>query len=898
MDPRDLDGNIFLFTHKEPLDLAVLHHRVASDDLEEFLEYMRANLLGRVFYMEGDGTYVTCFAGRRQRIDDAVYDQLKPADLAKEVKANPRNVPNWEGDQSTLHWIQFVCNTRDYHQYLARRMNGAKRKLMSVTLSPQSSPPHDVCYLVAAAPPLYAPLYTAITNEHEFENYVNSALSVKLPGTTVSAVRWFLSFMYWVRFDGDIPSFLTSIVMYAFAIHPQCWSPGKLFIITGEQGTGKSEMLNLLTRFMNTINYTDPSIGMMTANKFNSSLIKPRWVCQEAGSGWYKKLNSDFLRSMITDQGCHEFEAKFGKQFRVMGSIMAIVIADRSGGPATVAEKQERRHLFLKVAKEPKNSADYKNFHRSFKLFSSLFSHSNENLVEFREQFRQAFVNYLGPIFGYVSPSGLQVPRVLQGRDGFDEALDENETASVKRSSAPAAKRAKTAVSASAATAANECARHLAMNGSIFPLIDPDVFYYLFHNLTIFNEPDGIDKKHSFQRRLWHLTWTHDNSSFEYNRKVYTDTLYTIYQQWKAGDTESQQVMTVDDKALQKTDIYYKMLAKFKCTMMARHMFAFGNEPLMAWPKLLSKECALWILGLWMNFLGNSGKIKVEQAMWGDSCSMQEYLLPSARMLLNRISGRDNFSSGKHVVITNIKETLRVDPSPYLGIGVNELSVRPVQLYWGPFSILRNLVVHEGQTFRPTEEEVQSILSMIGGEAFLVDKNRADYDWLISSTHSHLLKQMCKIIEEQGIDAQEDDSRIYYALFADQFSDGPFGLMKKDEFYQTLDSIEINVPKPRKLSIYRPSVVLRSSPAALGDTNSTETVTISPPPTTGLSTADQRIKEREKTIRKEIRSPSLSPTIVVSADDFEYPSEQTQEWTGSPPLALVAESALSSLSPQ
>lgn len=892
MDPRDCDGNIFLLSKAEPLDMSKLLSKLASDDPDEFLEWMRCNILGRLFYCD-DGTFAFCSAGYRQQLDGAVFSQLRLEDLSAAVRSNPRLVPNWEGEGSSLHWMQFVVSTKEYRSYLRLRMRDQERRIVGVSLCPQPNPAPDACYLVACAPPLYMPLCRTLTSDKDYAQYVQSVLSCKLPGTNISAVRWFKSFIYWVRFDSDIPSHLNFLAMYTYALHPQGWTSGKIVVIVGEQGTGKSEQVNQLCGFLNKVNYTEASMAMITTNKFNASLIKPKWICHEAGKDWYKKMNSEFLRSMVTEMtSMHDFEQKFGKMLRIMGAVMPIVVADRSGGPATIAEREERRLIMIKVAKDPKNAADYTNFHKAFQLFSQLFSHSNENLTEFREQFRQAFVNYLGPLFDYISPSGLVVPRVLHGRDGFEDALGDEQTAAVKKSSGPPAKRAKTAVSTSAASAANECARHFAHTGSIIPLIDPEAWYYLFHNLGVFHEPDSIDRKHSLQRTLWHRTWTHDHTPFTYtdingNEGTYTDTLYTIYSQWSDTDksTNGDFIHTAETRALAKTDTYYKMLAKFKVTMMVRHVLAMGPEPTMAWPRLLTIETALWFLGLWMNYLGNGGKIRLDQPMWGDACSMQEYLVPAARLLLNRLSGRDTFSSGKHVEITDIKSVLKIDPSAYLGLGGKGLQLRPVQMHWGPFSILRNLVVHEGSLFRPTDEEVVSILRMIGGEALLVDKNRADYDWLISSTPTHLMKQMCKTIETVGVDGVDEQSRIYYALFSDQFSDGPFGLMKKDEFYATLASIEVNVPKPRRNAVYRPPVVLRSSPADLGDIGGDQ-FSVAPAPS-GLSTAAAKAKAEKQAHREEMFSSERSPELTVSSDEFEYPNVSQGGPRDSPTQSLV-----------
>jgi len=878
IDPRDTEGHIFLMTHKQPLDLSVNYrHLNGGSGVEEYLEYMKANILGRVFYVEGDGTFLTCFVGHNQHIDGPVFQQYRVEDLAALVKSNPNNVPSWLGDQSTMHWIQFVCSTREYHHYISMRMKGQKRQIIGVTLSPQPCPAPDACYLVAWAPPKYPATYLSIPDELTYEKYLQKVLRVCMPNTKVPAVKWFLSFLYWVRFDTDIPSFLTYLVMFIYGIHPQGWAPGKLFIVTGLQGTGKSEAISFFSRFINEINYTDPSIQTMTSNKFNVSLIKRLWVCQETGENWYKRLNNEFVRSLVTDAGGHEFEAKFGKQYRVMGSIMAVVNADRAGGPATSAEKQERRHVFMRFASEPKNVADYSDFKEAYRLFTSIMMEKNEMLNVFREEFRQALSDFFGPHFDYISSSGLQVPRVLSARDGFEDSMDEQTTATIKKTHIPAAKRAKTAVSPSAATAVNECARHLAMTGSVFPVADPAIFHYMFNNLgSCFQKADSIEHKHSFQRRLWNATWTMDHTPFEYTdlidgtKAVFTDSLYSIYTEWKDSESQPGMLGVLEESTLRKTNVFYKMLAKFKVTLMARHLFAFGPESMMAWPKLLTPECALWILGVWMNYMTNGCTLRPDQAMWGDACSMQEYLLPSARMLLNRLTGRDNFSSGKHVEITNIQKTLKLDVSPYLGIGTCKYEVRPVQLYWGAFSILRNLVVLEGPTFRPNADEIAAILRMTGGEAVLVDRNKVDYDWLISCTPSHLMKQMAKIIEEKGIESQDEQSQIYYSLYEVMFSDGPLGLMKKTEFYESMKLIKVNVPANPRPANFRPRARLRDSLVDLGETTS-DTITIAPVPSM-LSTVEQRAREIQEARRQEQLAPTVSPIFVLSADEFVYPN--------------------------
>lgn len=908
LDPRDCLGNIFLFTHEHQLAMEIVLRHLKTDDEQELIDFVRANILGRVFYIQGDNTWVVCLYGRKQRADGVAVQRFRREDLSAQVKACRDFVPACLGEDHGPHWISWVTSLSCYHEYMSIRMGGPKKRLMGVSISPQPNPAPDAVYLVIAAPPIHTPRFTNLVTEEDYDHYVRHVLSLKIPGTNVAAIRWFVSFMYWVRFDGDIPSFISYMVMMVCGLHPVGWAPCKLFVLSGPQGSGKSETLNHFASFLNPINYAETSAETLTGKTFNDSLIKPKLCCHEAGRNWYK-ISSAFLRSIVTDvTALHEFEVKYGPLHKFVGAIMICICADCKSESMDGAD--ERRFLNMVVCKDPKNIADYHPFHLSVRLNARLFIQANESLSVFREQFRQVFVDYIGIYFDLVCPTGIKVPKLFDRKDSFyDKGNDEAKAAIKTSGGAPPSKRAKTSaasVSSNLVSVVNALADNVAQNASIFPINCPTVFYNLFHtNLAIFNEKDSTQLKNNVLFHCWKSTWTTDRSIYSFEVEPgkiekFDETLCVIYDQWKTEEEAPEISQTKEDKALRRSIAFRRMLAKFKACIMVRASFDF-DPALPAWPRSLYSSVALWIIGLWVNFKSNNNRLIENGNNWGETGVDYERLHPVARLLMQRLSGKDNFSGGKHVSLNEelLRTSLRINLQFFLGPGRNILELRPMVLNWGPFSILRNLIAIGGPEYRPTEEQIEMIVRRHGGERMIIDKNREDYEILVCSTKRHLMDQLYQILNSpDGLLAVEDEARVFILLYADLFSTGPLGIMDKKEFYGTLDTIDAAVVSPKVPVGFRRAFGLRRNPEALGEVARTDFTLEQPVEKTTKQESQEREShaEQQSLFRFEKQAQRAEPLVefevnvepiptpVQLSDDHEVysyadqASQQTQDF--------------------
>jgi len=822
----DKKGNVHMIVHHNSIDMSTIMHHVESDDEDSLVQFMIANVFGRLYFISATNTYVLCLMGEHQRAEEGMITFFKVEDLAAQVKACKKYVPACL-DTDNIHWIRWIVTQPIYNEYMRRRM-GPGRRLVGLSLSGQTNPPVDSAYLILAARPLKTPMFRHLANDKDYENYTKRIVSLKIPGTEIPAIPWFLSFMYWVRFDGDISSFISFLTLLVTLCHPRHWAPRKLFVFSGPQGCGKSETINFLLGFVNANNYAEIPVEMLAGkSNWTAQMMKPILVCHEAGSKWLRTLNNPFTRSIVTEDGSRSYEKKYGDIVKISGAQTVIIAADRSGDGRSI-ERDERRLLNIDCAKLPSDMNDYGPHSQSVRLFPRLFTQSNERLVDFREEFRQVLVDYIGIYFDAYSPSGLKTPKIFDRRDAFDEALDEDSQGSSLKASAPSAKRAKTAFSAittNLTDAVHALVYHLAVNGTVFPVDDPAIFANLFlHNINIFAEKDTAQSKHNIHMVAMKASWQADRSSYMHitedgKEEIFNDTMAQIYAQFKAEDESTELSQTRESRAYRRSRCWDRMLSKFKSLLMIKAWFDPSEDHQLGfWPRTLYINPALWLLGVWVNFLTHGNQLSENASNWGD-ISDSDRLQPVARLLLQRMTGRDNFSSGKHVSIQSKSIAfLGINLSSFLGIGRNTLELRPVALTWGAFSIIRNLIVHGGSNFKLTEEQIQSIVQRYGGEDKLNEKNREDYESIISTTKRHMMKKLYEVLSKpEGVLSIDEESRIFYYLYGDTFDRGPTGILTKDQFYATLPTIDVHVQGAPVSVNFRRSYALRQSPEDLGE---------------------------------------------------------------------------------
>lgn len=871
-----------------------------------FRKFCIEHILGRVWYCEGDGnSYYWCPWGRNQRVDGPPATRLELKHLAEQVRSSKEYVPQFLRDQDEddqgddedsqgrkktkkpagPHWIRWVVTQPFYHEYVKKRL-GEGRRLVGMSLSPIFNPGPDEAYLVVSAPPIYDPVIRSLTCAQDYENYVRRVNFLKIPGTDIGSVRWTNSFMFWVRFDGDIPSFITYMVASAFFLNPCGWAPGKVIFFSGKQGCGKSETLTFWASLANHINLNDNCTIEQLTNQFNMPTCKTRLLCHEAGAKYERRMNDGVIRTLISDsKAAKPFNGKFLNPMMMYGCPMLIIAADRTG-EGSVTEQAERRHAHVAFAKDPKEPSDYKKFHKAVQLYSRLMSQVNPNLNDFREDFRKCFLEYIAIYFDVVCPTGLKIPNLFQRRDFFDGCMEDADTgAAAQTITTSATKRAKTSTSVAAtyADAVNSMCHHLAVTGSIFPVEHPDVFAVLFKSLVVFSETDTLENKSNFTRRCLQATWMKDISSYSYDDDPvpgtkHDDTLVALYEQWKVEDGSDAFDQSPESKAHRNQMAYRRMLTKFKACLMIEAWLSFDKDSrLQAWPRLLSQQTALWLIGVWINFKAHNNRLNPSANPWGgNEVNVDvEKLGVVARLMANRLSGRQGFQGPRETTLsgTQIAKLLGLNISGFLGIGHTTLSLKAISLTLGSFSILKNLIVHVSSTYRPSEDVLERLVERCGGEMCITDQDRVAYDSLLSATKSRLMDQLAEFyMDPDAISKAHEEERIFYVLYMDLFSGGPMGIMKKTEFYDTLTMIDEHVKsvhssigyRPTNFGVFRNPAALGESPVARREVIGT-TMPIIPveDPTIQVSRMEEERQAMETFVQAEGR---VSPMINLDAE--------------------------------
>lgn len=906
MDPRDAacPGNLFLFTHQHGLEMSRIFAALRTSQ-REFSEFASRELLGRVFYCNGDASYYVCLLGRNQRCDGSPITKYELRDLAVQVRSSKEFVPSFlrnddddddDDDEDSQgktkkgrkpagpHWIRWVVTQPFYHEYIKMRIGN--RQIVGTSLSPIYNAAPDEAFLVAYAPPIYHPKFRSITNEQEYIEYTETVNALKIPGTEIPAVKWFLSFLFWVRFDGDISSFITFLVLCTSLFHPCGWAPGKIFIISGLQRCGKSETLEWLAAMINNINLNDNIQIDGLVRQFNVNTCKPRLLCHESDEKWDHRLNSGIIRTLVTDvKAKKEFEKKFGTQTDIYGCPLIIVVADRPG-KGTAAEKNERRRAHITFARRPKDSNDDRAFNFTYPLFSRLFSYVNKDLDQFRIKHRQAFMDFIGIYFDIISPTGISIPNVFHRRDFFDGVVDDAASSNPSLQIAPQGKRAKTTPSTTGPTyaeAVDSLARKLALTGSIFPVDHPDVFYILFKQCSkVFSDADTLDNRANLVRRLINATWTTDITAYTFEDKVYDCTLQQIYEQWKVENESDSFIQSVDAKAHRNQLCFSRMLAKFKACLMINAWLAFDpKEP--AWPRLLASTTALWFVGVWVNFKTHGNTLNPKFS-W--EAIDVEKLQPISKLLLMRLSGRNGFSGCRETLLTasQVSKVLGLNLCSFLGLSRSTLPLKAVHIGWGPFMILQQLSVNNS-SYMPSEEEINYLVKKAGGEMMIMDAERTAYDMIISGTKTHLMRQLAKFLTDpDSLSKAHEEERIFYLLYMDMFSGGPCGIMTKQEFYGYGAEIDEKI-RPAKVDFgFRPMFRIYENPMLLGESASevrtieSKTITSS---TVDNQTAIESLKEVEERLPRVITdSPIINQTVEITDlafDDMELTYKELQE---------------------
>ncbi len=842
MDPRDqlCPGNIFLFVHKQGLDMSkIIHH--LKDNQKDFTQFAIDNLLGRVFYCDADASYLVCLLGKDQRCEGNPVTRYELKDLALQVRGNKEFSPAFlhkderedddEDSQSSKskkakpagpHWIRWVVTQDFYKKYMKIRIGD--RKLVGITLSPMYNT-DDSAYLCVYAPPDNASI-RVLNNESDYRSYVTTVNNHTFPKTTIPSLRWFLSYLFWVKFDGDISSFITFVVLLTSITHPCGWAPCKMFIFSGDQRSGKSELLTWIQSLIPQVNMNDNIQIEALSRQFNVKTCKPRMLCHESDSNWYKKLNNGTIRTFVTDVKANkEFEKKFGDQSEIYGSPIIVIVADRTGEGTN--QDRDRRHVHMAFAKEPKEVSDFKDFKLAYNLFSRLFTFVNPVLNQFRIDFRKTMMTFLSIYYPLICPTGIKVPHLFERRDCFDGTGDDASTSAAAGTIAPNPKRAKTtqSVTSNFADAVNSMAYHLALTGNIFPVEHPNVFDVLFNQLTIFSDTDTSDNKSNFISRLLQATWKTDISSYTFREtpdaepKQFDDTLKDLYDQWHT-ENESDKDSNPDACAFRNQFVFHRMLAKFKSCLMIKAWLAFDEDPkLIAWPRLLSNATSLWLVGVWINFKMHKNKLNPKVNVWRDAIDVEK-LGCVARLVATRLSGRSGFHGPREINLTSsqISKFLGINLSSYLGIGRSTLKLTAISLSWGSFSIIRQMVQVVNADLRPSEEQLQMLVERAGGDLMIMDHDRISYDQLLGATKTQLMDQLANFFSDpDAISKVHEEERIYYAIYSDLFSGGSLGLMKKKEFYGTLKEIDENILAVPVAMGYRPPISVFRSPFALGE---------------------------------------------------------------------------------
>ena len=526
-------------------------------------------------------------------------------------------------------------------------------------------------------------------------------------------------------------------------------------------------------------------------------------------------------------------------------------------------------------------------FKEGVRIFSNLFIDENPKLAETRDVFRQHWIDFLSPFYKYVTIDGIVTPSVFTTHSAFIDANIQTtvtgQAAKRRRVETDMRKNMSVKSTTQLDNIVNRMVMHMAIEGTIFPVRHPDVFFNLFFkpNIEIFRGTDkvgGEEGRNNLHEVLWLNTWKNDRMPYTYEEVVRKDTLQEIYLEWTQEDVHCVGLDRIG-RAQRDMDYYCRMLCKFKRCNMVEACLKCNDGYGEAYPTRWLADTTFWIAGVWVNFFCNNSQLGKETDNWSLHCQTGNIadIRPLSRGILKRLSGKTGFTSGSHIRIKEIGKALDLKLHSF-GIMGDTVVVRPIASEWGPFTIIVNMMAEFGfSEFKPSDSQLQLIKDRLG-VMNINEQDKSDYDKLISGSVEHLLTSINAILDDPKLMGKEEKKGIvYFRLFEMVMSEDGFNIMSKEEFEESCACITRDWPKEEESIATRRRFRVRSREEIGAVTPQHGIIEVNANPHV-LSDAEKlEIKQKEEETRLLQEQIAANKRRADALFSFKFKSKQSEE---------------------
>ena len=828
-------SNVMLYNPQLPnLDKEKFGAIQRSSCYDEYFEFMYLNYFPRIFVMDDQATIY--IASRRSLSSGRPYEMYNFDQCHKNAASNPNLVPPFERQKSadtksTLHWIIWCIQHPSYKRMHSKAYD---RTLCGLAISPMSASdtPHGSAYLCTYQPPLYIP------RGPFSDSTTKRIMSFFFPGTKIPVVPWFLSFLCRVRFRSSPLSFVNYLAMAAYLLDRRGYMARTVWVLTGEQKSGKSLsiqfLLSMLSPAAATITHIDALPGLFKGG-FNDLIMKPIRVINEGGHRWRETVeDSAHIRTMISESGPFEVNRKHKDLITLYGASTLIICADRFSKPSKDrgGVSFDRRIVNIRMGDRPDNTAGKALIKNAVHIHDYFFNSGDPSRAEWLNEFKQLFAEYLSQFEEFICATGLDTHALFRPNDYFSTHLakqidGESFRLILQRNGQS------TTCPDDIRQAANALLTSLACEGTIFPIQHPGCFLNFFHyaNLEIFKTADRGILRGDTEYEILRATWLNDRSPWKVtiadvggkDAREGTETLKELYEEYlvrlhkcmhdssfrdeahhpHAQPTDSELLsVTVPPKRAEfepsrvsRDEVnlqYYKyMLAKFRSCQFIRGCMGF-DLPESSWgecfPKRWTRPILLLLMGMWAAFFKNGCTPPGEADNYGSSLRADAKQMTSFCPLVTHHLGlKAGFAGGSNIRYVGIFNNLGM---PIRGATGHTYENRPSLAPYGPFRILASLVEESGGEFRP---DLKKLDAMVQRAPKLFDDHSDEkiaHATLADCVPAAIVDKINKILDHEELYGTiPENSRLQFEIWDSVFSRDGVALLAREKFDSSLQEL-------------------------------------------------------------------------------------------------------------
>lgn len=774
----------------KPVSKQQVNHLIHQGSLQEWYIFMRDVAPFVIWYLEASEQYVSADRHPRDCSGGVKPYSIYPANaLRSEVDLHSdKCVPSViRGGPQAAHWKVWVCEHEVYRAGLVERFGGDKDgRLVGLAFSPiPNAMPHDY-YLVMRGKPLVMPTLALPMNKQEFTTYVEKVNALKFPGTDIPVIQYFISFLHWTRFDGDSLSLVNLLAMFVCVTHPEGFPPQAIFLLTGPQGSGKSDLLKLLQQLVSAYDLFATSADNVFKPRFTGGLEHAYYLLHEASVDFAINLAaSDRIRTMVTEPGPHQFEHK-GKPVTHTSGLLGVIAAGDRRCKLPRNGISERRLIEIVVPGLDMSPERYEEMSICIQNYMKWFSDENPDLVQFRSDFRQSFVNMLGLFYPAYQPDGILVPNIFRLKSYFAEAESLEQHAST---SEPPAKRRRKTVGEEGVpeiwrSAVKAMLHHLALVGHPFPLESIDCFESLFsvHNTQIFTDADGqtdkgISDRGTILTELINASWEKE----EIDGKTLKQICEEHREDLKKAVIERRHVGDTSRIWFRKAMIHFRKLT------MIQALFNPCESLGEFYPRRWYPSAIIWLTGLWLNFLSHSkGFITPREnnyTEYGNICSTSQIShFPNWVYIVLFL--KKNRGGGSTVIVSRVGLVLGVRCGSLDG----SVTIRSHNVDVGPFAQLSILRDIDYGTYNPRESQIEAISQ----RCTKLSRVESDFkDRLSNGSKDMSARKLAEFIRTPGWQSQvAPRSMIYFQIYQALYGTSGLGIVAHEKYMDWTRQLE------------------------------------------------------------------------------------------------------------